>query len=356
MPTTIGNLWIPAIWTQALRERMATFPALWNAGIVTRADLFDQIAAGSGISANVPFLNDITDQGDEVQVENQAPANDNIQPGATQVFPIMNRVKKNSSTALSAQLSGVDPMAAIIDQMTDNRLKNRQKTLIAQLRGLFSSAGAGVGGAGYVPGALDPVKLTYNGQEPFIENGPAAGVGNQFVVQVAVAPVLEAGNIGGIALLRFLAVSNHALGHKVRVVHIPSLHARPHQARAGEYRNVAIGRDRPGQFGRHLEALEIQGVQFLQPGLDIRVNQQAALFEQIFQFTHQRRAINEHVRREQVWDRTRFILGVNGTKWVGNAANPNNGPSNAELQVPGNWQLVFQTANRVGAVCIRTNG
>jgi hypothetical protein len=50
-------------------------------------------------------------------------------------------------------------------------------------------------------------------------------------------------------------------------------------------------------------------------------------------------------------------MHLNGLKWT-----PQNGvpaldtPSNAELANPANWQLIYQTANRVGAVCIRTNG
>ena len=59
---------------------------------------------------------------------------------------------------------------------------------------------------------------------------------------------------------------------------------------------------------------------------------------------------------EYIFDRTREIVHVNGMKWIGNAADPNMGPTNAELQTAGNWSLIYQTANRVGIVCIRTNG
>ena len=96
MPTTIGQLWIPSIWVPAMSERQATFPALFNSGVVARADLFDKLASGPGTSVNVPFLNDITDQDDELQVENTAPTTDNTQPGAVQVFPLLNKVKQNS--------------------------------------------------------------------------------------------------------------------------------------------------------------------------------------------------------------------------------------------------------------------
>ena len=46
----------------------------------------DGIAAGAGTSANVPFLKDITDQDDEVQVEGSAPVNDQGAPGDVQEF------------------------------------------------------------------------------------------------------------------------------------------------------------------------------------------------------------------------------------------------------------------------------
>ena len=55
-----------------------------------------------------------------------------------------------------------------------------------------------------------------------------------------------------------------------------------------------------------------------------------------------------------VWDRIRYTLHPNGMKWKGTPASDT--ASNAELAVHGNWELKFQTANRVGIVCLRTNG
>jgi hypothetical protein len=57
---------------------------------------------------------------------------------------------------------------------------------------------------------------------------------------------------------------------------------------------------------------------------------------------------------EVIYDRTRFVMHMNGLKWVGTPAGQS--PTNAELGTTTNWNLVFTTANRVGAVCIRTNG
>src|SRR5438309_4763332 len=100
MPTSIANLWTPQVWVEAMQERMATYPSLFNSGLVTESDLLNTIASGPGISANIPFFQDITDQADAIQVENTAPASDQTQPGGTQVAAILNRETKNSVEAL----------------------------------------------------------------------------------------------------------------------------------------------------------------------------------------------------------------------------------------------------------------
>lgn len=357
--TTIGSLWIPSIWIPNLRERQSTFPVLWNSGTVTRADLFDAIASGPGTAANVPFLFDITDQTDEVQVENTGPVNNNQQPGAVQVFPHMNRVKKSSSTALAKQLSGADPMAAIIDQIVENRLKNRQFTLVNMLRGLFASGGVNLGvgvQGGYVAGALDAVKLTYNGQEPFVENGAAAAATNLFIPDFFIDAKALMGELGD--LLKngcfFCHPSIRARLEKLDALNFKTL-IKPSELpfTITTYRDVPIFTSvllaRAGAQGGYVydSYLIAKGM----VGYGEKPQQGDTTDVASLQYWRDRDANNE-----LIWDRTRFILGVNGTKWVGNAANSNNGPANAELSVPGNWQLVFQSANRVGAVCIRTNG
>lgn len=359
--STIGALWIPAIWIPAMRERQATFPVLWNSGIVARADLFDAIASGPGTSANAPFLNDITDQTDEVQVENAAPVNNNQQPGAVQIFPLCNRVIKKSSTALAKQLSGIDPMTAIIDQLVENRLKNRQFTLVAMLRGLFASAGVNLGAGaagGYAAGALDGVKLTYNGQEPFIENGAAAGAAQLFIPDFFIDAKALMGELGD--LLKNGCFFCHP-NIRARLEKLDALNFKtvdPGLASAlpfsiTTYRDVPIFTSvllaRPGTQGGYVYDSYLIARGMVGYGEQPQQGDTTAVAS--LQYWRDR-----DLNNELIWDRTRFMLGVNGTKWVGAAANVNNGPANAELQVPGNWQLVFQSANRVGAVCIRTNG
>src|SRR5206468_3964688 len=137
----ISNLWTSDIWIQGMREKQAKFPSILNSGVAARSPVFDAIATGPGISANVPFFKDITDQADAIQVEDTAPTIQGITSGL-QVCPLLNRETNNRVTALAAQVSGADPVGEFTDVLTRRRLKQRNATLIALLRGAFAGLGA----------------------------------------------------------------------------------------------------------------------------------------------------------------------------------------------------------------------
>jgi hypothetical protein len=154
MPTTISDLWIPDIWLQTMREKQATFPSLLNSGVVVDNPKATELASGPGEVATIPFFRDITDQDDELQLENAEPTIDNRITAGQMRAIACNRVCKSSATAFSAQLSGEDPVGEIVAQMAQRRLKQRQKTLLAMVRGAFGSAG--VNG---VAAPLKPVRV-----------------------------------------------------------------------------------------------------------------------------------------------------------------------------------------------------
>ena len=64
----LATLWTPDIWIPGIAEKQATFPSLFNSRAVKRTNLLTELASGPGTFANVPFLKDITDQANEVQV------------------------------------------------------------------------------------------------------------------------------------------------------------------------------------------------------------------------------------------------------------------------------------------------
>lgn len=350
MPVAIADLWNPAIWVQAMRERQATFPSLFLSGAVVRSDFFDGIASGAGTSVNVPFLKDITDQGDEIQVENTAPLTDNGQPGDVQNFPLLNRVTKNSVGALVAQVSGVDPMASIIDQLTMRRLKQRQTTLVAMLRGLFGTGATAANAAGCLSG----VRLGGTTAEPFIENGLNATSDNlidpdKFIDTSALMGELENDLKGG-----FIFMHTNV---KARLRKLDRLN----------FRTLKLASELPFTIDSYMEIPIVTSNALVRAGANggyvydtYMVTQGVVGYGEKPQMGDVRDAaslqyfLDRDKNNDLIWDRTRLLLGVNGTKWVGNPAGQS--ATNAELQTAANWNLVFQTANRVGVTCIRTNG
>ena len=161
--TNIGNLWTPQIWIPGLRELVIQRPSLINSGAVVRSPLFEEVATGGGTSGNIPFLRE-PNPDDQIQVEGTAPTIQAISSGI-QKCPIMNRVSPIGATALSRAITATssgsvdaaltDPVTLALSVIADLRLRQRQKCLLAILRGAFGTGAAGtdtsalnIGGAG----------------------------------------------------------------------------------------------------------------------------------------------------------------------------------------------------------------
>lgn len=343
----IAALWSPDIWVQHMSERQATFPSIWTSGIVTRSAVLDAIASGAGVSANVPFFKDMTDQDDEIQVEDTGPSDNGIASGKM-VCTILNRVTKNSATALSGQISGTDPLGQIIGSMTDRRLKQRNKTLISMMRGQFGSAGARNGAA-----ALAAMRIGGTTAEPFDENGLDASADqlvnpDLFIDSKALMGELAEDLKGGVFLCH------------------PNIKARLEKLDRSEFKT-----GRPSELPYDITTY--RGIPIITSEALIRqgtgdgyVYDSYLVAKGIIGYGEKPQAGDSidvaslqywkdpDKNNEFVYDRTRFLLHTNGLKWVGNPAGQS--ATNAELQAAANWQLVLQTANRVGAVCFRTNG
>lgn len=349
MPVSISDLWTPDVWIEGMREKQATFPSALNAGIVTRTAQLDAIASGEGVAVKIPFFKDITDQSDEVQVENTGPTTDNGQPSGQMAAPVLNRVTKNSATALAAQVSGSDPVGSMVSQLTERRLKQRQATLISILRGVLGGGATALNGAA----PLSAVRYGGTSAEIFTETGAGATSANKISPDVF---------IDTLSLLGELADD---LRNGVFLCH-PNIKAALMKLDAASFKNgVASGlpfsittyRDIPIFVSSALvRAGTTSGYVYdsylLARGV-VGMGEKAQAADKIdvasLQFDSDMDKNNE-----LIYDRTRFLMHVNGTKWKGTPAAQS--ATNAELQTVGNWDLVFQTANRCGVALLRTNG
>jgi hypothetical protein len=349
MPVLISDLWTPDVWINGIREKMATLPSAMNAGIVTSSDVLAAAAEGAGTSVNIPFFKDISDQADEIQVENTAPTTDNGQPGGLQVAAILNRLTKNSVAALAAQVSGSDPVGAIVSQLAARRLKQRQATLIAILRGLLG------GGATALNGAAPLSAVRYGGTtaEIFIEAGATAVAANKISADVFIKTKALLGELGD------------ELKNGVFLCH-PDIKA------ALEILDVA-GFQTGTPSGLPFAITTYRDVPIFTSAALVRAGTTSGFVYDSFLLSRGVVGIGEKAQRgdtidtaslsydsdkeknnEAIYDRTRFLMHVNGTKWIGTPDGQS--ATNAELQTVGNWSLVYTSAARVGAAMIRTNG
>ena len=341
MPTSISDLWIPDIWLATMREKQATFPTLLNSGVATENPKAADLASGPGEVAMIPFFRDITDQDDELQIENAEPLVDNIITAGQMKAVACNRVTKSSATAFSAQLSGEDPVGEIVAQMIQRRLKQRQKSLLAMVRGAFGAAGASG-----VAAPLKPVRV-----DAFDESGDDATAEQLMGIELFINAKSLMGELaddlqnGALwmhpTVLAALELADETSFDKVshgpwtiRTYRGIPLYVSEALVRAGTtngfvYETYLLARGIVAK-GEKPQKTDVVDVAALQMERKFGIN------------------------NEIIYDRTRFVMHLNGMKWVGTPAGES--PTNAELGTIANWNLVLATANRVGAVCIRTNG
>lgn len=342
----ISDLWSPDIWVRGMREKQATLPSILNSGICVTSAEFDAIATGAGTIVNVPFYKDSTDQADAIQVQDTAPTIQAITTG-TMKAAILNRVTANGVTALAAQVSGSDPVAEFSAVMAAKRLKQRNTTLIALLRGAFASLGASGATA-----ALDDVRV-----DSFDESGTDATSDQTFSSDLFITAKALMGELadelqGGAMLVHPNVLASlerqdkesfapgvvSAMGWTVRTYRGVPVFTSELLARAGSsngyvYDSYLFAK---GVVARG-EKAQIGGTPG-NPVLDV-----ASL-----NYT-----IDTAKNNSVIYDRTRHILHLNGMSYDGTPSGQS--ATDAELGTAADWSYKYQTANRAGIVCIRTN-
>jgi hypothetical protein len=344
--TRIADLWTPDIWIQGMSEKQKAYPSLLNSGVVVQTPLFDEIASGAGIAANMPFFKDITDDTDDIQVEDTAPTPGEITSG-NQIAPILNRVKSYDVTALSAQVSGAvpDPVGEILSQLTAGRMKRRQRTFVSVLRGAFGGGDTAKDGAA----ELSELRLEYFSETGATPPDSAKMSADLFIAGKALLGELQDGLGGGailthpniVAQLEILDKESFkdgvesGLPFTIRTYRGIPIFASNLLVRAGStsgyvYETYVLGQGTVG-FGFKPQSSKVGDVAHL-----------------ILDETEI--AKNNLI----VYDRTRYLLHLNGMKWVGTPSGQS--ATDAELATATNWDLAYSSEDRVGGVLIRTNG
>lgn len=351
MPSTvISNLWSPQIWIQGISETVATFPAFITSGAVFPSPFLDSIASGAGTSANIPFFRDISDDSEAVQQELVAATVGNHR-SATQVAAILNREISWGSGALAAAVTGSDVVGDITRQLGIARQKRMQAAVIATLRGLFAfSSAPGTNSA--LSGAATAIAGTR--YDISIEAGNSATSANLISsagFNLAVGLMGELGDslVGSGALLMHPQIKASLRTQDAANWSTVPLSGQP--ATLPTYKGIPVflssSLRRAGATNGFVYDTYLLGAGAVGLGQKPQVGDQIDVASLQYE---RKQSTNEEI----VYDRTRYLVHVNGTAFTGSPAAQS--ASNAELAAAGNWALRFGSPDRCGVVQIRTNG
>lgn len=347
--TRISDLFTPDIWGDGLREQMAKLPSIVNSPVFARTPRLAAIASGPGTTVNIPYWKDITDAGgEEIQVEATAPTSIANITASKMVGVMCNRVKKFGAESLAEQVSGGDPVGEFLMQLGDDRLKRRQTTLIGQLRALF---GTGSQTPDQAQGILRACRLDY-----FLEDGSAPTTDQLIDADKVIYTIATLGERrgqlqnGGIFMHTQIRAALEILDKESFKSGVES--GLPFQFET--YRGIPVyvsdSLSRAGATSGTVYDTYILAPGFVGYG---EKPQAPDTGETIDAATLQMRA-DKDTNTNLIWDRTRFLMHVNGTKWTGTPAGSS--PTDTELATYSNWALVAQSAGRLGGCVLRTNG
>ncbi len=138
MTTRIADVIQPEVFTPYTIQRTMELSALIQSGIAENNSEFDTLASGPNTLVNMPFWDDLT--GDPEIMDDEGETT----PGKIQARADIARklafVKSYGVNALSAMLSGDDPMGAIANLFASYWERQYQQILLSILDGVFAAA------------------------------------------------------------------------------------------------------------------------------------------------------------------------------------------------------------------------
>lgn len=337
--TTISDVWVPEVWIPGVAEPVIQQPTLLNSGIVARSPRLDEIASGGGTTANLPNLRE-PDHDDEVQ-KVTGPTVNGIGHGR-QVAPILRRVNTLGSKALAQAQIGlpsninVDLVGFITWCIHRQRMRQRQRTLLAQLRGIFGTAFADMGfesfsesvaaqtSAHFIDGVMfnDATALLGEAKEMLDAGAMICHPDIEKALNNQDDITTEKDSDGRIRLRRY----------KGQIpLFVSDLLVRPGVTDGKVYDTYIFA---PGTVGMGDKPQSSD------------VGDSASLLKKE----------DEHLNEITFYDRTQFVLHPNGARWVPAIATAEDSPSNAELQTALNWQSALSDVRHLGIVQLTTNG
>ena len=329
--TAIADIIVPTQFEKYAIERTAQLSVFAQSGIIENAPEFDELAAGGGRTAEMPFWKDLTAA--RQLLSDAASLTVNKITSDKDIARIHNDAQAWSVNHLAKVISGDDPMQAIVDLVGDYWARTDQALVISCLKGIFAAASMAGNKLTIAAEATGGVSATtqLNGTT-FVDATGKLGDRGDRLTAVAMHSTTE-GMLRKLDLIDYIPDSEGKAQIKTfqgrRVVVDDTLPVRAGTTSGLVYTSYLFG---PGAFGKGVAPLDsaplqggigTEGVELARVALDsdsILIN------------------------------RRRYILHPRGVKF-NSAAVAGDSPTNAELENAANWTRVFENKNvRIVAV------
>lgn len=325
--TLISDIIIPELWAPYVIQRTAEKSRFIQSGIIQADPQFDALvgAASGGSTVNMPFWNDLA--GDSQVLDDSTPLITKKMTSSQDLAAIQNRGDAWKHNDLAGLLAGSDPAKAAADLVADYWNRDRQKLLIASLKGVFAAASMATNlhqiyvNAG-VPGEANVI----NGRT-FLDAQQVMGDSKETLAAIAMHSQTET----ALAKQNLIAYQMDSEGQPT----IKTFMGRPvivddglpvrAVGDANVFTTYLFGR---GAFGLGTD--------------NVSLNQQAegGFGTKAVEFFREALAGNSGLINRQ-----RFILHPRGVKWTSTVQAKITGPTNAELANGSNWTRVFESKN-----------
>ena len=307
--TRLQDIIQPEVFTPYVVQRTMEQSALYQSGIVTNDAEMDALASGPNTLVNMPYFEDLTGESDMME-DNGFIDPENIGT-SMDVSVKQGRVKAWGANGLSALLSGADPMDAIASRVADWWARDLQRVLLAEMAGVFASAGMEGKTLDISGGTGDAAMLNASS---FVDATQLMGDAKDAITTVAMHSAVEA-YLAKQQLIQYETTSDKG----VRVPYYMG-------------KRVIIDDGMPYDTTAKVATLYLYGAGALALG--------NGTHPRIVQ-TELHRESMASSGEEYLVNRKVFILHPRGIKWT-NAEMAGIFPTNPELAMADNWQRVYE--------------
>lgn len=135
--TKLSDVIVPELFNPYVINRTMELSALYQSGIIEKSPEFDRLASEAAPIHNMPFFEDLTGESEPIIEDTDLTANKIT--SNKDVSTTIRRAMMWSATDLSAALAGSDPMQAIASLVAGFWARDKQRELIAVLKGVFGT-------------------------------------------------------------------------------------------------------------------------------------------------------------------------------------------------------------------------